>query len=231
MANLRISRLSASRGSWVAYTEEVRCVLAFLLSTLCLPGADFSITKILQGVEARYNAAQTLRINFQESYKLRGRQLSEQGELFLRKPGKMRWQYTMPAGKLFVSDGKFIYSWDPQENRAEKMALKETDDMRAPLAFLLGRLEFNRDFREYHAREENGAVWITAIPKSDKLPYSEVSFEAAPDFSLRRLEVKGQDGSLLQFVFSNETRNPPLADSLFTFTPPRGSEYTDLSKQ
>ena len=95
-----------------------------------------------------------------------------------------------PPGKLFVSDGKFIYSYTPQDNRAEKMKLKETDDMRAPLAFLLGRLDFNKDFREFRAHAEDGGVFITAIPKSDKLPYSEVSFLVAPDFTIRRLEVK-----------------------------------------
>jgi outer membrane lipoprotein carrier protein len=141
----------------------------------------------------------------------------------------MRWQYTAPPGKLFVSDGKFIYSYTPQENRAEKMKMKEADDLRAPLAFLLGKLHFADDFREFRAHTEEGGVYITAIPKSDRLPYSEVSFLAAPDSSIRRLEVKGQDNSLLTFVFDNEKKDPPLPDSLFHFEPPPGAEYIDSS--
>ena len=193
--------------------------------------ADFDVSRILKGVETRYNNAQTLSLSFSETYALRGRQRTEKGDLFLRKPGRMRWQYTTPAGKLFVSDGKFVYSYSLQDNLAEKMKLKETDDMRAPLAFLLGRLEFNRDFREFHAREQDGGVYITAIPKSDKLPYSEVSFLTGPDFVIRRLDVKGNDASLLQFSFDNEKRNPALSDSLFTFKAPAGAEYADLSNQ
>ena len=53
----------------------------------------------------------------------------------------MRWEYA--SGKLFISDGKFIYSYYPDEHRAEKMSMKETDDMRAPLAFLLGDVDFD----------------------------------------------------------------------------------------
>ena len=155
--------------------------------------AEIDVPRTLKGVEDRYNRTQTLQLSFTESYQQAGRARVEKGDLFLRKPGRMRWQYTAPLGKLFVSDGKFIYSYTPQDNRAEKMKLKETDDMRAPLAFLLGRLEFNTDFREFHAHTEDGGVFITAIPKSDKLPNSEVSFQAAPDYSIRRLEVKGQD--------------------------------------
>ena len=191
--------------------------------------ADIDIAGTLKGIENHYNRAQTLTLSFAETSKQQGRQRVEKGDLFLRKPGRMRWQYTAPAGKLFVSDGKFIYSYTPQDNRAEKMKMKETDDMRAPLAFLLGRLEFNKDFREFRARAEDGGTFITAIPKSDKLPYTEVSFLAAPDFTIRRLEVKGQDNSLLQFTFENEKQNPPVPDTLFRFTPPPGAEYVDSS--
>ena len=198
---------------------------------LSLAGADIDVSRTLKGVEDRYNSTQSLQLAFTESYQQQGRARVEKGDLFLRKPGRMRWQYAAPAGKLFVSDGKFIYSYTPQDNRAEKMKLKETEDMRAPLAFLLGRLDFKKDFREFRARAEDGGVFITAIPKSDKLPYTEVSFLTAPDFSIRRLEVKGQDNSVLRFTFENEKKDPPIQDALFRFTPPPGAEYVDSSNQ
>jgi outer membrane lipoprotein carrier protein len=188
-----------------------------------------NIDRTLKGIEDRYNHTQTLQLGFTETYRAQGRARVEKGELFLRKPGRMRWQYTAPAGKLFISDGKFMYSYTPDQNRAEKMKLKEAEDLRAPLAFLLGKLHFADDFREFRARPEEGGTYITAIPKSDKLPYSEVSFLAAPDGAIHRLEVKGQDSSILQFVFDNERRDPPIQDSLFRFEPAPGTEYIDSS--
>src|SRR5579872_5482399 len=201
-----------------------------LLSSVAA-AADIDVPRTLKGVEDRYNRTQTLQLAFTESYQQGARTRVEKGDLFLRKPGRMRWQYTAPAGKLFVSDGKFIYSYTPQDHRAEKMKLKETEDMRAPLAFLLGRLDFKKDFREFRARAEDGGLFITALPKSDKLPYTEVSFLTAPDFSIRRLEVKGQDNSVLRFTFENEKKDPPIQDALFHFTPPPGAEYVDSSNQ
>ena len=210
----------------------IASIAALGFSSVCLlSAADIDVPRTLKGIEDRYNRTQTLQLSFTESYQQGARTRVEKGELFLRKPGRMRWQYTAPAGKLFVSDGKFIYSYTPQDNRAEKMKLKETDDMRAPLAFLLGRLDFNKDFREFHSRPEDGGVFITAIPKSDKLPYSEVSFLAASDFTIRRLEVKGQDNSVLRFAFENEKKDPAIQDALFRFTPPPGAEYVDSSNQ
>jgi outer membrane lipoprotein carrier protein len=201
-----------------------------LLSSLAA-AAEIDVPRTLKGIEDRYNRTQTLQLAFTESYQQGARTRVEKGDLFLRKPGRMRWQYSAPAGKLFISDGKFIYSYTPQDNRAEKMKLKETDDMRAPLAFLLGRLDFNKDFREFRAHAEDGGVFITAIPKSDKLPYSEVSFLTTPDYTIRRLEVKNQDNSVLRFAFENEKKDPALQDSLFRFTPPPGVEYVDASNQ
>ena len=206
-------------------------MLAWLAPLGLLNAAEIDVSRTLKGIEDRYNKAQTLQVAFTESYTMQGRKRSEKGELFLRKPGRMRWQYTAPAGKLFVSDGKFVYYYNPDENRAEKMKLKETDDMRAPLAFLLGRLQFQNDFREFRAQPDDTDVFITAIPKSDKLPYTEVTFLVSPDFVIHWLRVRGQDGSQLEFTFSNERKNPAIGETMFRFTPPAGAEYVDSSSQ
>ena len=114
------------------------------------------LQRTLKGVEDRYNKIQTLQVKFTENYTSRGRTRTESGTLYLRKKGKMRWEYS--SGKLFVSDGKFIYSYYPDEHRAEKMSMKETDDMKAPLAFLLGDVNFERDFGEYHSKPQDGGI-------------------------------------------------------------------------
>ena len=202
---------------------------AWLLSGGLWAQSD-NVTSTLKGIENRYNKAQTLELGFSETYTLKGHKKTEAGTLFLRKPGRMRWQYSAPAGKLYVSDGQFLYSYIPQDNRAEKMKMKETEDLRAPLAFLLGRLNFNEDFREFHSTPQGGGLLITAIPKSDKLPYTEVSFLAAPDFAITHLQVRGQDSSLLEFTFEGEKRNPTVPDAMFKFTPPPGAEFVDSTK-
>ena len=68
---------------------------------------DIALSIVLDGLEMRYNRAKTLQVSFEESYMGSGRpRRAESGELSLRKPGKMRWEYSQPAGKLFLSDGK-----------------------------------------------------------------------------------------------------------------------------
>src|ERR1700690_2752784 len=90
-----------------------------------LQAAEADLNTLLKGVEQHYNRAKTLQVHFVESYMVQGRaRKSESGELTLRKPGRMRWDYTAPAGKLFVSDGKDVYLYTPDAHRVEKTKLR-----------------------------------------------------------------------------------------------------------
>jgi outer membrane lipoprotein carrier protein len=215
-------------------TINVRLCAALVVLTSAIPGgaaespAPGDLQRTLKGVEDRYNKIQTLQVKFTENLTSRGRTKTDSGTLYLRKKGKMRWEYA--SGILFVSDAKFIYSYYPDEHRAEKMSMKESDDMKAPLAFLLGDVNFERDFGEYRTKPQDGGVLITALPKSDKFPYTEVTFLVAPDSTMRRLEVKLQNNDLMVFTFEGEKKNPLLTDALFQFTPPKGVELDDLTR-
>ena len=192
------------------------------------PAEPVDLARTLKGLEDRYNHIQTLQVKFTESTTSRGRTQRESGTLYLRKRGKMRWEYA--SGMLFISDGKFIYSYYPDEHRAEKASMKASDDMKAPLAFLLGDVNFERDFGKYESQPQDGNALITALPKSDKFPYTQVTFLVAPDATIRRLEVKLQTNDLMVFTFEGEKKDPLLSEALFQFTPPKGVELDDLTK-
>jgi outer membrane lipoprotein carrier protein len=204
---------------------KLTLVLAAVVSAFA---ADSATEHLLKQVERRYNGAQTLEVRFAETYSGPGRGArTESGTLYLRKPGRMRWEYTSPAGKLFISDGKIVYLYLPSANRVEKMKLKETEDMRAPLAFLLGKLNFEKEFQNIQARPEGDGTLITAEPKSGSLPYSKVEFLVSPAFAISRLRVFNLDQSVLDFALDQEKVNPPLANSLFQFRPPAGVEVVE----
>jgi len=197
---------------------------------VCVMGAT-PMDTVLKGVESRYNQAKTLQVSFQEDYTAPGHsRRTESGILMLRKPGRMRWNYSDPAGKLFVSDGKLLWLYTPSENRVEKMKFQESDDMRAPLAFLLGKLHFDKEFRNLQARSEGADTRIVAEPRTDNLPYSAVEFVVAPDNHIKEVKVTGFDKSVLHFTFDGERLDPKLADSLFHFEVPKGAELVETGQ-
>lgn len=193
------------------------------------PGAG--VAPLLKSVEARYNHAQSLKLTFAESYKGSRRPVqTETGVLYLRKPGKMRWEYTAPPGKLFLSDGKEVFLYTPEDRRAEKSKLKESADMRAPLAFLLGKLDFGKEFQNFQLRPEGGDTWIVAEPKSQNLAYTKVEFLANASGEIRQVRITGQDESKLSFVFSDEQLNVAVAPGLFVFRAPPGVQVVEAER-
>jgi outer membrane lipoprotein carrier protein len=151
----------------------------------------------------------------------------EEGRLTLRKQRKMRWDYQRPAGKLFISDGKTVYLYSAAENRVKKMPLKDTDDMRAPLAFLLGRLDMKKEFQDFTTRPGDGGFWLAARSRNDHTPYDNIEMLVAADGEVKELKVAGRDQSLLTFAFKDERLNPSVSDNLFHFTIPHGAEVVD----
>ena len=189
-------------------------------------GADVDLSRLLKAIETRYNSVKTLEMDFEQTYIAPNRaRRTEAGKLFLRKPGRMRWEYTKPDGKLYVSNGVDYWYYNSIARTAEKMKLKEAEDMQAPMAFLIGKLDFQRDFAKFIVKPEGALVRITAEPRNpDKAPYREVSFLAAQDARIEQLTVRGQDASTMEFRFRNETRNPAQKDALYVFTAPPGVE-------
>ncbi len=192
---------------------------------------DTGLDTLLKGVEAHYNKAKTLQVLFHEDYTPPGRpKRTENGTLVLRKPGKMRWDYEQPKGKLFISDGKFLWLYTPDENRAEKMKLKESDDMRVPLAFLLGKLDFQKEFRNLQAKADGPDMRITGDSKSDNLPYSSVEFVVTPEQRIRLVKVTGYDHSVLEFRLEQEKVDLPVDAKLFQFQVPKGVQLVETGQ-
>jgi outer membrane lipoprotein carrier protein len=232
--SFRTFRLHVWRAACVKAHVRLHRLLTGLLAVSLAVSAfagDSALDALLKGVETRYNKTKTLQVLFHEDYTPPGRaKRSESGTLALRKPLKMRWDYDQPKGKLFIGDGKYLWLFTPDGNRVERMKLKESDDMRAPLAFLLGKLDFQKEFRNLQAKAEGTDMRITAEPKTDNLPYSAVEFLVAPDLRIKVVRVTGFDRSITEFHFDQEKVDPPLDAKLFQFQAPKGTQIVETGQ-
>ena len=206
----------------------IRFTAWVLLTVPALLAADLPLAEAVKSVETRYNRAQSLTLTFSETYSGGRRPVqNESGVLYLRKPGRMRWDYKSPAGKIFLSDGRNVFDYSPGDDRATKRKLAATDDLRAPLAFLLGKLDFAKEFKGLRGRPAESGLWIEADAKTDHLAYTKVEFLALRSGEIRRVIITGQDRSRLEFEFSAEKLNVPVAAELFVFRAPAGVEIRE----
>lgn len=217
------------RQSFVTHSVATRTLVCLLATPFF--GAQPELKGLLDRIQTRYNHAQSLKLDFSETYMgTKAPVQSEKGVLYLKKPGRMRWEYTAPAGKLFLSDGKEVLTWTPADNIVEKGKLKESEDVHAPIAFLLGKLDFQKEFKSFETHLEGSDTWIAAKPKSENLAWSGVDFLASPEGEIRRVRITLQDQSKLSFTFSNEQLNVPVAPSMFTFQAPPGAQISEAGQ-
>src|SRR5437764_2251234 len=85
--------------------------------------AQTSVHSIAEAVDRHYNHLRTLQSQFTEIYRGAGISREESGVLWLKRPGKMRWEYEQPRQKLFISDGKEAWFYVPGEQQARRTSM------------------------------------------------------------------------------------------------------------
>jgi outer membrane lipoprotein carrier protein len=201
-------------------------LFAFLPSAA--PAPD-SATVTANVVDAHYNHLKSFKVAFTEIYSGPGISRSESGILWLKKPGRMRWEYHQPREKLFLTDGQTAYFYVPGERQARSAPVKKLDDIRSPLRYLLGKTKLEKELEGLSLAPDvkplqAGNVVLRGIPKDMKDRVSEVLMEVSPAGQIVRIVVHEVDGATTDFRFSGFAENIPVQDSLFHFTPPPGVE-------
>jgi outer membrane lipoprotein carrier protein len=202
-----------------------------LVSTLrASPPGD--VAAIAAAVDSRYNHLRTLKADFVEIYTGAGAERTESGTLWLKKPGKMRWEYRSPREKLFLSDGKQAWFFIPGEKQARKISMRQLDDLRSPLAFLLGKSRLDKELKGLSIASDMKPVGVgntvlrgAPVRMEDRM--SEVILEITPNNEISRILLDGTDGSVTEFRFSDQKENVQLPEQQFRFIPPPGVEIIE----
>jgi outer membrane lipoprotein carrier protein len=180
-------------------------------------------------IDARYNGMKSLRADFTEIYSGGGIRRSESGMLWIKKPGKMRWDYLSPQKKIFVTDGGTAWFYIPGERQARRTPLKKLDDLRSPLRYLLGHTKLNKELRGLSLApdvrpEAAGDTVLRGIPAGMEERVSELLLESDGQGYLRRIVMEELDGSRTEFRLENQQENIPIRNAEFSFQPPAGVE-------
>lgn len=218
----------------------LRLLLAAVLAVFASPATSAQTpeeraAQVADAVDKHYNDLKSLKANFVESYRGAGLARTESGTLTLKRGGKMRWDYTEPRTKLFVTDGKTAYFYVPGERQARKTEMKKLDDLRSPLRFLLGRTKLKKELEQLTlSREAKPSapenVVLRGVPKHLADRVAQVLIEVNPKAQIVRLHIEELDGSTTEFRFSDLVENVTLADSQFRFTPPAQVEVIEATE-
>jgi outer membrane lipoprotein carrier protein len=216
---------------------------SILLTGLCLSGICLTslraaaesapkVHEIAQAVDEHYDHLRTLEAQFTELYKGVGVERAESGTLWLKKPGKMRWEYRSPKEKLFLSDGKTAWFYVPSERQARHTPVKNLDDLRSPLGLLLGKTKLEKELQGLSLAVDitpmnPGDVVLRGVPKGLAGQVNDILLEVTPNHEISRIVLNQEDGSTTEYRFQNQKENVEIHDKDFRFTPPAGVEVTE----
>jgi outer membrane lipoprotein carrier protein len=209
-------------GMFIRRGGFVLSAAVFSLS-LYAQSAPPSAHDLAQRVDRRYNQLRSLRSQFTEDYEGLGRARSESGTLLLEKPGRMRWDYTNPSGKIFLLDGKFAWFYSKGAPQVQRISAKDVDDLRSPLRFLLGHTQLEKEIDHLAvAPTANGNFVLSGVPHGQDKRVQSITLAVTAEGEITAIEIREIDGAVTRFTFAGEQKNIAIPAQAFRFTPPAG---------
>ena len=200
------------------------CVLPLTITAQGRPSPD-AVAKALQ---QRYRGVRDFSADFVHTYRggVLRTQTTERGRVLIKKPGLMRWTYTAPEKKEFVSDGRKVYSHIPADKQVIVTTLPPDDQATTPALFLAGKGDIVSDFTAAHAESTvpgTTALKLTPRRAEPEYEYLVVSVDPAT-MQIRALTTRDRQGGDSALTFSNLKENQGISDKEFAFRIPSGTD-------
>ena len=212
----------------------VAATAVVFLSALRAEPRQGSASEVAAALQAKYDRIRDFSADFTQQYDggVLKRKLTERGKLQIKKPGKMRWDYSEPEKKVFVSDGSQIYVWVPADNQVTISPVPPQDEATTAVLFLVGKGDLTRDFNvRFAANAPPGTHALRLDPKLPERDYDwlEIVVEEK-SLQIRSITAADRQGGQSTYHLSNFKENIGLSDKTFAFSIPRGADVINTGK-
>ncbi len=168
--------------------------------------------------------ARTAEADFSQTVADKSGRVTQQasGKMAFARPGKFRWDYSTPYEQALVGDGSRLWLYDAD---LDQVTVKPLGDVIAgtPAALLAGDDAIEKYFSLKDAGRSGGLEWLEATPKSRDTTFERIRMGFKGDV-LVQMELFDHFGQRTTLKLSRFARNPSIAPSRFTFTPPKGAD-------
>lgn len=187
-----------------------------------------SVTEVLARLQATYDTTNDWKAAFKQTWEnpAYGQTRVAYGYVYLRKPGRMRWNYVKPDKKSIVSDGRTLWVYEEEDAQIFRQDLKEAE-LPAAVAFLGGEKKLADDFDAVLDSASllggEGRMVVRLTPKIPTSQYKHLLFVVDDkEYLVHESVLVDHQGAQNQLTFTNIERNTRVSESKFRFTPPSG---------
>lgn len=212
-----------------------------LLAALCAPAgaqpAKPPVSQVVAKMQALYNKTKDFKGSFKQVFTdaLYNRKRTSYGYLWVKKPGRMRFEYSHPEKKYFIADGKILWVYEPRDKQAFKNPLS-TKTLSSGLTFLFGSGNLSKTFNASYAtgkKYQLGGPKHLVLKLTPKKPTAQYEFLViavrAKDHVVEESMVVSKHNTN-HFVFSNLKFDTKVRNGRFRFKPPAGVRVIDGAK-
>ncbi|HVZ22020.1 MAG TPA: outer membrane lipoprotein carrier protein LolA [Vicinamibacterales bacterium] len=190
------------------------------------PPETASADAVAQALQKHYQLIRDFSADFTHVYRggVLRTEAREHGTVEIKKPGKMRWLYTGPEKKEFVSDGVKIYSYLPADKQVIVADVPSDDVATTSVLFLAGKGDVARDFTATYTQSPvAGTTGLKLTPRRSEPDYDYLVVALDPaTLQIRGLVTKDKQGGESTLTFTNLQENRGISDKDFVFRIPRG---------
>lgn len=205
-------------------------LILFLFSLNGYSNQEESLGSVIDGIQKRYEQINNFHAVFVQEAEVKALNKVQKadGEVWFKKPGKMRWNYETPNKDQIVSDGKTLWFYDEEEAQVIETPLSQVSETQSTTTLLsgLGNIKelFNASFTKDGDISSNGSYLIDLMPKGDD-EYNKVTISVdKKDMMVNILYLYDPFGNLTIVRLNDIKIDGSVSDSLFDFEAPKGVE-------
>ena len=201
-------------------------LLGIAASATIQPVNAQTVGEAISAVEKHYQEVSDLaaKVTQKNFFKALDKTQTFEGALLIKKPGKLRLEFT--NGQLILIDGKAALFYSKKSSQVIKKTFSDFESMNIPVAFLLGAAHIRDDF-DVLQPDPKAPRSLELLPKKSGAAMKKLGLESDDSGRIARLTIFDRSGNVTEIIFTAARENEGLDDKLFSFKPPKGTEIIE----
>jgi outer membrane lipoprotein carrier protein len=185
---------------------------------------------VVRKLQTRYEATKDFTADFTQAVEAAtlGKTLESSGQVFFKRPGRMRWEFLEPEKQTIVADGQTLWVYQPDHHQVLRTPFRAAFQSATPVSFLLGVGELSKEFDPSLVTSPGAdVIRLKLVPKQER-EIGVLVLDVDPrTYDIAAAEVTDPLGNVTRLKFSNLKRDVGLTDSNFTFKTPPGTDVVE----
>lgn len=209
-------------------------IIGFLIiCPLAAAGSDLSADEIMTALEARYDVP-GFKVRFLQVSTIAALDISDEaeGRIYIKQPGRMRWEYETPVPQSIITDGTSLWVWAPDDNQVMMGKASTFFGEGKGGAFLSDMSALRESFTVEKATGDPAECYtLRLIPATPTADIKEIRLTVSKeDFTIRQVSTEYTYDEIVRMTFTDTDFELQLDDGMFIFSPPVGADIVSLEE-